>query len=322
MSAERPVWRLFGFRVASHHAFVNHVPRVDGPADLLFDLIDDPDAPADAPISYSSPARLEEGEGFLDIIVLPDRDVMRFNGVAEFVVRPERITCRILDPAYAFMVELHLLGFVLSLWLERRGLLALHASGVVVDGAGVGFLATNKGGKSSLAATLARQGHPLLSDDIIPLEVDASGVRGRPSYPQMRMWRDLAAQFVPDVDALGTVHPRLDKRRVPLGPGTFGRLADAPAPLRCLYLPERAAVPAATVEPVAPGRTLVELARHSFLRGILESLGLHAARLPALARVAQHVPIRRLVYPEGFGELETVARAIVDDVRTVVAARP
>jgi hypothetical protein len=315
-------WSLYGLRLASEHVFENRVPEAapGREPDVTFRIVEAPPTDQDwqlgAP-AYASPAMIDDERHFLTVHLAPSFTVMRFTEVADFYLSDDRIDCVVLDPAYAYMVELHLLGYVLGYWLERHGLVAIHASSVVVDGRAVGFLATNKGGKSSLAAGLMAAGHALLSDDVLVLAEEGSRFLGRPGYPQMRMWPEQAREFVATVDSLERVHPLLSKRRVPVGPGGFGRFCTGNRPVTALYLPDRREGPdtEVSITPVPLAEAVFELVKNSFLIGIVESTGMQEQRFERLARVAGDVRVRRITYPSGYDRLPEVCRAIVDDVR-------
>jgi len=230
---------------------------------------------------------------------------------------------------------------VLSFWLERQGIPALHASAVLIGGRAVAFLSSNQGGKSGLAATLMQSVHPLLTDDILPVEEQDGVFLGRPGYPTIRMWPDEAACFLGAYEHLPLVHPELTKRRVPVGGDGFGSFCDTSQPLACIYLPDRrdasgasttpeisavghpgrhpsqpdGAVPNTDVEilPVSPRDAVIELIRHSFSAHQVEAAGLAPQRLNFFARLAQQVPMRRLIYPAGFEHLPRVREAILGD---------
>jgi hypothetical protein len=295
-----------------------------GTPDLIFTCV--PTAPLpggweQAAPAYISPYRTEDGQIILYLYRQATCDVLRFTHVADFYLWPERILCHLLDPAYDYLVEIRLLGPVLSFWLERRGIPALHASAVAVQGQAVAFLSTNKGGKSSLAASLLQAGYPLLTDDILPV-VRGNGVfLGRPGYSTMRLWPDEAQHFLGSCEGLKLVHPKLTKRRVPVGPDGFGAFCDAPQPLACLYLPERrdAAEWGAKIEvtPVSLRDAVIELVRHSFTARIVEAMGWQPQRLDFFARLVRQVPLRRLVYPSGFEHLPRVRQAILQDLESL-----
>ena len=216
------------------------------------------------------------------------------------------------------MIELHLLGFVLSYWLERSGWPALHASSVVVNGHAIVFLSKHGGGKTSLAATLVSRGYPLLSDDLLALKPAMEGFLARPGYPQMRMWPEQARHFVGH-DDLEQVHPSLEKRRVSVGPGDFGSFDGSLRPLTALYLPQRRDGGEFEFSTIPAAQALFEFVRRTFLVGTDEGTGLSTRRFATLRAVVSRVPLRIVRYPNGLELLPALTEAIATDAR---AARP
>ena len=312
-------WSLFGLTIATEHRFANRLRPSNGPADLWLRQVDV--SPLGAawrsnPPAYRSPLKVDASQHFLDIVLTPDATVFSFADVVDFFVFRDGIAYQPFDPTYRYMIELHLLGYVLSYWLERAGWPALHASAVVIDGEALAFLSSHGGGKTSLAASLLREGFALLTDDVLAVSVDADGVHGLPGYPQMRMWPDQASHFVGQ-DDLEFVHPGLTKRRVPIGEATFGRFEGAIRRVSALYLPERRDGGAIEIVDTKASTALFGLVRHSFLAGIVEALGLGPQRMASLASVVQKVPVRTLRYPTGVHLLPEVVRRVRDDVRVL-----
>jgi len=310
--------RLFAINLDSDFPFDNYLAPSKGPTELTFTVSDQP------PISeawdsvnpvYRSPRQDQHGESIAHLHRLSGYEVLSFPRVADFYVQSERIACHLRDPDLEYMVEIRLLGPVLSYWLERRGIPALHASAVAVDGQAIAFISRHGGGKTGLAAAMMQAGYPLLTDDILPVE-DKEGLQGRPGYPQVRMWPDEAAYFVGRFEELPLVHPELSKRRVPVGPGGFGSFYDSPLPLKSIFLAERSdLVERVEIRPVSSMEAVIELVRHSFLPRLVEAAGLQPARLDLFARLVKQVPVRRLVYPSGFEHLPRVVDAILGALR-------
>jgi hypothetical protein len=239
----------------------------------------------------------------------------------DFFIWPDRILCRLLDREYGYMVELHLLGFVMSAWFEARGVVAIHGAGVTLGDEAIGFLSTNKGGKSSLAASFMQAGHALLSDDILPIEAIDGAYMARPSYPQMRMWPDQARHFWGSFEDLETIHPNLDKRRIPVGQGGFGTFCDERRRLTCLYVPERREAGDVVVTALSFAESVFALTRYAFLVNLMEHLDRDRSRFGTIARIAHAVPVRRVAYPNGVDRLPEVVAAITEDAERVVAQR-
>jgi len=234
-------------------------------------------------------------------------------------VGPDFVRCYPIAGADPGMVAGVFTGAVLSLFLERHGIIALHASVVSVDERAVAFLSNAGSGKSTLAASLARQGHALLSDDILALETSDDSFLARPGYPLMRLYPPEAHHFLGHAEDLPRVVAHLDKRRLTLtedGPIPY---CAQTRPLAHLFLPSR--LPAGegdgppAWETLSPRDALMECIRHSFAARLAETLGLQRDRLPKLARLVERYPVDRFTYASGFDRLPEVCQAVLQRAR-------
>jgi hypothetical protein len=238
---------------------------------------------------------------------------IRFATDADYYLRHDRIVCYPHKPGQEWLVEIQLLGIVLGLWLELRGVPTLHASAAVVDGCAVAVLGAKGEGKTTLITALTAAGHPLLVDDLLALEVREKEVVAHPGYPMLRLWPEQADYFLGHHASLPLVHPRFTKRRVTVG-GSFGVHHPYLAPLTHVYLPERSDCEQPAIERVATRDALIALMRHSFLREAIHPFNLAGPRLATFAELIRHVSVRRLVYPPGFERLPELVAAIESDV--------
>jgi hypothetical protein len=322
VASRLPRYRLFGVTLETGFSFETPLPSTDMAPDLAFTL-ERRDAAElvqpTVPPAFESPLRFEDGAPFLSLYRMGDEDLLRFPGVADFVLSGHQITCHLVDDAYAHQVEVHLLGLVFAYWFERQGIPMLHASTVKIDDRAVGFMATNKGGKSSLAACLMQLGHPLLSDDLVGIESSRKGILARPGFPSMRLWPDQASWFTDGWKELPLAHHTVEKRRLPVGPQGFGTFRDESLPLACIYLPERRPAEGEDLRvgfrTVPPREAVIELLRGSFTPRLVKGAGLAPQRLERLARLATTVPVRQLHYSEGVEFLPAVGARIIEDVR-------
>ena len=317
--SDLPRHRAYSLTLVVDFPLRTRLPGSSDPVDLTVSRVEKPSLSGwehQTP-TFVSPVRMEDGRSTILLYRMGDVDVLRCTGVADFYVWEDRIDCSPLDPALGFAIEIFLLGIVLAYWLERRGSPMLHASAVAVEDRAVAFLATNRAGKSSLAATLMQAGHPLLTDDLLRLDVEES-FAAHPGYPQMRMWPEVAEHFVGGFEDLDLVHPELTKRRVPVGPEGFGEFCDGARPLARVYLPTRREAgdrsSAIEIRPIAPGQALIELVRGSFLPRITQAAGFQERRLARLTRLAREVPMRELIYPSGLSSLPRVREAVLADL--------
>ncbi len=297
--------RVFGLTLGSEVPFGNRLGEGGGPpADLVFSY-----GPPGAVLPDNASC-LYRGTN-LHLFRAPGREVLRVTDVADFHLWPDRIVAHPAAAEAGPLIEIHLLGTVFSYWLERRGLVTLHASAVAMGGRAAVFSSTHGGGKTGVAAALLQAGHPLLSDDLLPIEEREGRFLGRPGYPQLRMWPDEATHFLGHYEHLPVIHPELSKRRIPVGPGGLGTFHGAPLPLACIYLLERRTEgEALDIRDVSPRDALIELLRQSFTPRLVEAAGLQPARFHQLSNLVLQVPVKRLRYPSGFGRLPWVAEAV------------
>lgn len=228
-----------------------------------------------------------------------------------------------------WLIELRCRGPVMAMWLELAGTITFHASAVAVGERAVAFLASGRGGKSTLAAAHLAAGGALLADDLAAVEeTESGGWRVLAAYPFVRLLPADAVRWTgaspAAVERLPRAHPRFPRRVVPVGATasgdvSFGRFRTAPAPLAALVLPERragapASEDAARLDRVSPAEAVALLAGLSAAPRLAAAAGLTAHRLGRLARLAETVPVWRLVHPAGHARLpaavDLVTRAL------------
>jgi hypothetical protein len=292
------------------------VPRGEGSPDLRFSCTDQ--VPVKLDWSTLTPAyreRLSEREDgpTIDYYVLNGLDVVRIGTDADHYLWDDRIVCHLHDPSLTYLAEIQLLGMVLALWLERRGVPTLHASVAVVGGGAVAFLGTKGGGKTTVATALVAAGHPLLVDDLVALRFRDGQVTADAGYPMLRLWPEQLEHFgTGSTGDLPLVHPAFTKRRLPMGDG-FGAFHPSAVPLRRVYLPQRAEHGEVELTTLRSSSALIQLVQHSFLSREMVPLGLAPGRLAWLAEVVGQVPVRTVRYPTGFDQLPSLVAAIEAD---------
>jgi hypothetical protein len=210
-------------------------------------------------------------------------------------------------------LRLPLLGMVLGVLLQQRGLLALHASAVAVNGAAVAFLGEKGQGKSTTAAALYTRGHSLVADDLLALEIGgAAGPIALPGYPHFKLWPDAAvAALGEDPEAM----PRLEAGYEKRGRRVADRFAGGPLPLRRIYCLRHGPAPA--IEPFPLQEALVHLISHSFLvRVFQECLPRQeaAANLLRCASLVRQAPLSWLKRPRCLEALPELARCVEADL--------
>lgn len=310
---------VYGVTLSTDTALAVPVPAGEPPADLRLEVTDA--APVGVPAVGMAPVltdgRRRDGRPAFAWYRVDDGAVISITGAIDFHLRPDRIVAHVVDPRHAYLLEIALFGLVMSLWLEMRGRLTLHASTVVVDRSAVAFAGSRGSGKSSTAAVMVAAGHPLLADDLLAVDVTDGGAVAYPGYPQVRMWPEQAEHFTGHRDH-PRFHPRHDKRRVVLG-GGFGSFHGSPTPLRRIYLPHRADSRDApiVITRLPPRRAMLVLLRQSFLTREMNAFGLQAGRLPGLAELLRTTRVCHITVPNGLDQLPRIADAIRRDLAGV-----
>lgn len=301
-------YRLHGFTLATRVPLQADLSPGQPPADVTFTLVE---AAPWSPAEWEAARCVGGTPPHATLWQSGSEFCLREPGVADAYINTDTIAYHRRGPVSDTVIELRLLGPLFSLWLDRRGVANLHAAAVVLGGRAHVFLATNGGGKSSLAAGLVAAGASLLSDDLVALS-PAAPVRVEPGSPQMRFWPDAADHFFGDHRSFPLVHPDYSKRRVSLDHNS-GRWAPGPAPLAATYLPKRVAEaePEETrLVPLPPREAVLALMRHTFSARFLPT-DLQADRLAFFTRLVAEVPVLRFRYPSGYDRLAEVVQAFL-----------
>lgn len=209
-----------------------------------------------------------------------------------------------------------LMGPVLGYLLRARGVLALHASAVVVRGVLVGFVGPAGSGKSTLAAALAARGHAVLSDDVLALRESAGGWIAAPGLDQVRLWDESARLLFGAAHGLPPLSAAWEKRGLTLRERGL-RFSETPEPLGGIVLldGDPGPIPSPALEPAVGQDALLSIIGNTYVTYLLDERA-RANELSAIARLVAGVRIIRLIRPAGGGEPTEAAAAIerwVDD---------
>lgn len=115
----------------------------------------------------------------------------KVRGVGRFFFdQGENITVERDENASELLMELTILGTIVSIALRQKGWMALHASGVVIDGAAHLFVGDSGAGKSTIAHALCDvPGVALLTDDVGAIEFVDGIPLVHSAYPSVRLSR-------------------------------------------------------------------------------------------------------------------------------------
>ena len=305
------VYYLYGLSLASVWSLPYPQKNARGLADVEF---------CEAPASlFKASATIgpEQDAAWCHHQVLDDGSIyLRWSGLFEFLIGNDgrRVFVRALRGASMEAFHSYLLGPTLSFALLKLGIEPLHATAFVVEGAAVGVIGDCGYGKSSLGAAFVRDGHSLLTDDLLVLSEDRQGVVAHPGPPRIKLFPAIGRTLLGSMASGVPMSPRSSKLIVPL---KDHEACTEAVPLKAIYV---LAPPATgtkrrkiTIRRMSARRGFVELLRNTFNRVITDSARLERQFLWC-ARLASTVPIKLLHYPRTLSALPAVRRAILADL--------
>lgn len=199
---------------------------------------------------------------------------------------------------------------VLPLIANFRGGLNLHACAVSIRGTGVAFVGSSGLGKSTLAASFAKSGHPFLTEDNLSLEREGTIYYVRPSHPVLRLFDDSAR-------ALGLIEavPDAPNHHTKEQFETSSAVLHSTRPVRLdrIYLLRNEGVTDIRLAALSPNRALAELLQHSLILDAQHESRMrsHFERLVALV---ESVSAFSLDYPRQYEQLASLLTRITEHI--------
>lgn len=143
---------------------------------------------------------------------MPQDIVLSVKGIARFRIRGgdsvifERAPNDGEGPVSDRDIRVYLLGSVLGTILHQRGLFALHASSVEMDGLAWLFSAPSGFGKSTIAAELCKQpGVKIVADDVTVVRRHEASFVVSPGIPRFKLWKQSLEHLAIDATRLNRV---------------------------------------------------------------------------------------------------------------------
>ena len=221
------------------------------------------------------------------------------------------------DRADESLLALTLIGEISTFLLQMRGIPTLHASAVVSNGKGIGFIGQPGQGKSTIAACFMRRGAALLSDDNLPLRIVDGTVVGGPSLPIMKVLDDTAEFGFGAENDLPCIASTIRKKLLVVH-DHYG-FESTPIPLNAVYILRRYDPLLSKRDDVAitqlSGReSLAVLLAQSAFGSLFEPAEV-ARFLPIYQKLVQKACVQGLYYPDGFEYPDRVYQHIREDVK-------
>lgn len=208
----------------------------------------------------------------------------------------------------------YLVGPVMGFVLRRRGITALHASAVSVNGRAVALCGPAGAGKSTTAAALALRGVPVLCEDVSALHEASGEFSVLSGYPRVCLWPNSVEMLVGTSDALPRLTPGWEKRYLSLDGGT-ARFEQGENRLLAIYflMPRTSDEKAPRVHEMSAREGVLELVQNTYMNAVLTRKQ-RAAEFDLLGRLASQVRIRRVFPHEDPARLNELCDLILNDV--------
>ena len=217
----------------------------------------------------------------------------------------------------------YLLGPIMGFVLRLRGITCLHASAISLGDCAIALAGSPGVGKSTLAAAFARNGFPVLSDDVVALADQGRQFLAQPGYPRVNLWPDSVHAVFGSDDALPRITPTWDKRYLGLAQNGCSFAAE-PLPLRAVYIlgTREPTLALPVIKEVAGSEAFMALVANTYMNYLLDR-EMRRQEFDLLGRVAASVPIKYVRSGANASGLAGLREAIVADAtRSIAAEQP
>jgi hypothetical protein len=315
-----PTYRWCGLRIASD-VDLSELPRSrDGISEEPHWTLDvgEGRAPRRAGRQWFHHWRFPDGRRWLSFARHADGHLLRFPGLADFDIVPgvRRIHAYRDTSTPLHTLKHLLLDQVLPLIVGDRDHLALHGSVVSIPASGgngaLAFLGPARHGKSTLAASLVKQGCAVVSDDCCLLERRDDRFVVVPSYPGVRLSPDSIVRLYGEhAGQFDPVSHYSTKRRISSQDVAFN---EDPLPLCRLFtlapLTELERAASIQIRMLTPREALLDLIAFTFHLDVRHTQRVKQA-FELAADVAATHDVRRLTYPWNLAGTEALAAAVL-----------
>jgi hypothetical protein len=233
--------------------------------------------------------------------VLPNIGKVLISGGQEIVVDPDfGVDETLLRPS--------ILGTAMSVLLQQRGFLVLHASAVVIAGKAVAFIGYSGAGKSTTASAFVNQGYALVTDDVLAVQLNQGYPEVVPSYPTIKLLPDAVEALGHQVDAFPMLNRLTSKRLQHV----------EPVPLKVSYPLQKIYILALgdchEIQNISPVETLFTLINHSRAVNTLIDIPGKKLHFQQCSEMVKSLPIALLKRKRDLTELSEIVNLVEADL--------
>jgi hypothetical protein len=196
----------------------------------------------------------------------------------------------------------------LALLLRQRGLFTLHASSVVIQGTGVAFVGNTGWGKSTLAHAFRERGYPLVTDDLLAIDLHEGKALIVPGFPMIRLWPDSVAVLGKASAQFSKIDAETEKLVHYLSEGFHDEIT----PLKSIYILGKGEQLA--IKKLATQEAFINVIAHSWGTMNLTERHFLEMQMSQCALLVDQVPVFRLERPKDLLLLPQICELILADL--------
>lgn len=218
----------------------------------------------------------------------------------------------------------YLQTFGISLYLELKGHLCLHANTLIKNNQAHLFLAPSRTGKSTLTSLLSTHSYTLITDDMAAVYQSEGNFHVYPSWAKVRLWPDsaklIANQLNTEQLQQKRVHERFSKQEITFTP----QFTQQATPIKAMFYLNRIEAQSTTatsgeiqvvIEKIPPSIALIILLQNSMLGDAYRALQIEKQRTAALAQLLKAIPFYKVTYPSGLEKLPEIAQQLNQQIQ-------
>ena len=245
---------------------------------------------------------------------LPGKFLLKVDNVARYLVsNGTTIEIQAYENSKEKDIRLFLLGSAIGALLHQRGLLPMHGSAVQIKEKAFLFSGISGVGKSTLAASFAKQGFPVLTDDVCVVSTNDNGKPLiYPGYPQMKLWADSIARLGAEAEKLNAVRDGIQKYGVSFNNSYTGE----PLELAGIYIISTKNTDGFTLKEIKGIEKFNILKNNTYRLNFIKGTGTTPTHFKHLNNIAQHCFAKTLERPSKGFHLAELTDLITTDINS------
>jgi hypothetical protein len=201
-----------------------------------------------------------------------------------------------------------ILGSAMSVILQQRGLLVLHASAVLMQGEAIAFLGTSGSGKSTTASAFMKHGYPVITDDVLAIQFKDGIPVVIPSYPFIKLLPDAVAALGHDLETFPLLN-RTTTKRIQTFENSYLHNVYPLGKIYALAISDRH-----EVQDCSSTEPLLSLVNHSRALNALTDPESKKHHFQQCSEIVKSIPFRILHRKPGLDDLSVIVRQVEADI--------